>query len=1139
MPSLQVLYSDGRRITRTLERASPLTLGSQSFNDVCIDDLGVPPLACRIGWTKTGYEITAATPKGVEVNGTIVAHALLRHDDLIRVGSADAIFLDETAPPPVKKPAEERKPVAAEERKPAPPPPPKPEEPSLFEGPVYVEPSEEFDADETEYTELPKRNREKDAVSAAVAMAPRDVLGAPRRPGEEQVFKSPLILTLTTITVVLLMIAATLYFLMGRESQHRLFTTGEKELASGRYTQSIEAFEQFIREYPDSQQRHAADVGVGKALVQRELSAAPPRWENAWKNLQELVSTQRKTSDYGDVLQPIVRDLAEQIAVGSATGAETAADEKLLTISGEALQLMERSTPPNAPESAALKQVHETSARARGAIVKRQALEAALASMAKSLEAGDAITTLATRQVLLGKYPQFLKDKRLDPLVRQSLDVARKGVAAKELDRDPVPVGKESPLASVLPVVHARSRTDDSSLGQVVYVLAADVCYAVDTITGEVVWRRPIGLGTPFFPLALREPKPSVLMYVRPQQSLILCDARDGAVLWQQRLEHEPLGGPILHGGQAYMATRGGRLLRFDLQSGRVSTEIAFPQDLAAGPVLSPNGETLLVSGMRGLVYSLSTHPLACQAVTFTDHAEGSVRVPLLAMGRLFLLCDHDQAESTQLRVFREVDPEKPLVEESTVRIRGGVYDAPVLRGAQLVVPSQGERLAAFTVDDEPNRTALAPAGEYRVQDGYGGPLHVTLGPDQQFWMSSTAFRRFQFGTDSIKMETRFAAVGITSQPLQAVAETFFVGRRNALADAVTFSNIDREKLSGTWRTVLGGKPLATTVGDNGTLMEVTDAGSVFRLSANRLKQPGVEARAFEELELPPNLDAPLLATRLHDGRMVVVANGPSPQWWIIEGNGTVGKPQKLPDALSLPPVLLDIGWVFPRTGRLTIQPTKTGVKLDDWRAPAQAESPSPWTALLRLSGTELLVGDATGRWRRLQVRMGDIPHLAEAQAIEMPPLRSTPRLAGEWLITLDEESRLHRFDAQTLDDTAQRSLPSGAYGCDTVLDEFALAWSPGTLHGIPFKDFAAGGWTLPLPDLRIVGRPLIRGDRVRIAASQGVVVTVDWRTGKELQRETLPQMLSGELVTIDGEDYALAIDGAVYRLGSVMETTP
>lgn len=1133
MPSLQVLFADGRRITKTLERTSPLTVGAQSFNDVCIAEPGVPPLVCRIGWNKTGFEITAATPNGIEVNGTVVAHAQLRNDDLIRIGSADAIFLDD-APTVVTPPAKK----SVEERKLTPEP-----EPSLFEGPVHVESSsEEFASanDSDELPALPRKQYEERAAESPpppVAMAPRDVTGAVHRPGEEQVFKSPLILTLTTVTVVLILVAASLYFLMGRESQSQLFATGEKELASGRYTQSIEAFEQFRRLYPRSQQRHAADIGIGKALVQRELSAAPPRWENAWKQLQELVSAQRKSSDYGD-LQPIVRDLAEQIALGSARTAETAAEEKLLTLSAEATQLMERSTPPNSPESPALKQIREASDRARGAIVRRRALDAAIDKMTKALEAGDAIAALATRQALLLQFPQFTSEKRFQPLVKQAQEVALKAVVSHDVDRDAETRPASATSPSVLPVVHARSRTDDSSLGQVVYVVAADSCYAVDTITGDVVWRRAIGRNPPFFPVALREPKPSVLLYDRPRQQLLLCDAKQGDVIWRQTFQHEPVGGPVLYGSQLYLATRGRTLLRLDALSGRISTQIDFPQDLAAAPALSPDGETLLISGQRGLVYSLSTHPLACQAVTFTDHAEGSVRVPLLAMGRLFLFAEHDQADSSRLRVYRQTDLSKPLVEEGSARIRGGVYDPPVLRGAQLVVPTQGERLAAFAVDDEPNRTALSPIGEYRVQDAYGGPLQVALGPDQQFWMSSTAFRRFELGTDSIKMDSRVAAVGITAQPLQAVAETFFVGRRQPASTAVTLSNIDREKLTGSWRTVVGGRPLATTVAENGNLIIASDAGAVFRLSAGRLQQPGIESRAFEELELPPNLDQPLIAARQHDGRIAIIANGAAPQWWIVEKTGALGKPQKLPENLLLPPVLLDVGWVLPRPTRLSVIPT-SATKLDDWRAPADGDQTAKWTALLRLSGTELLLGESNGRWRRLQVRMGDIPHLAEAQAVDLPPLKVPPRVAGDTMIALDEEGRLHRLDAQTLDDTAQRTVGDQVTGFELAGASHVLVWSPGALHGIPLAELQAEGWTLPLGGLHIVGTPLFEGDLASFATSSGVIVTVDWKAGREVRRETLPQSLSGHVLTLGQSHYAIAADGAVYRLQDGKEATP
>ena len=116
MPQLHVLYADGREMTRTLERSVPVTIGAQSFCEISVPEPDVPALACRIGWNKTAFEVTAATARGVEVNGTTVAHALLKPGDVIRVGSVDLTY---------EKAA--RVPVA-------------PPEPSLFEGAGRVGP---------------------------------------------------------------------------------------------------------------------------------------------------------------------------------------------------------------------------------------------------------------------------------------------------------------------------------------------------------------------------------------------------------------------------------------------------------------------------------------------------------------------------------------------------------------------------------------------------------------------------------------------------------------------------------------------------------------------------------------------------------------------------------------------------------------------------------------------------------------------------------------------------------------------------------------------------------------------------------------------------------------------------------------
>ena len=69
MPALELHHGDGTVDTRELSRTQPLTVGKQPFNDICVTGDGVGAMHCRVLWNKTTFEVTAATPGGVEVNG--------------------------------------------------------------------------------------------------------------------------------------------------------------------------------------------------------------------------------------------------------------------------------------------------------------------------------------------------------------------------------------------------------------------------------------------------------------------------------------------------------------------------------------------------------------------------------------------------------------------------------------------------------------------------------------------------------------------------------------------------------------------------------------------------------------------------------------------------------------------------------------------------------------------------------------------------------------------------------------------------------------------------------------------------------------------------------------------------------------
>ena len=300
------------------------------------------------------------------------------------------------------------------------------------------------------------------------------------------------------------------------------------------------------------------------------------------------------------------------------------------------------------------------------------------------------------------------------------------------------------------------------------------------------MWRRITGFDAPFFPVTVTSSQPGVLLYDAYHQSLLCCQPATGKLIWSQKLDGRARSAPLVHEGQIYLPTDDRSLCRIDLETGLLTERVTFSQNVHGPPTLSAGGNHLLIPGDMAMIYALSMRPLASAATTFTDHAAGSLSAPPLALGKLLLLCENDKADSANLRLWDAGKPQTPLTEltAKALRVRGQVRESPVLRGNQLVVPSSGEQLAAFSVTDEAGREGLAPVAQYRVREdeeiekrraadsapkggkddpdntprpagliGSRVPLYVALGSDRQFWAASSAFRRFEIGADAIHMD--------------------------------------------------------------------------------------------------------------------------------------------------------------------------------------------------------------------------------------------------------------------------------------------------------------------------------------------------------------------------------------------------
>lgn len=1146
MAYLNIQRMDGRAEQRELSRSQPISIGRQTFNDICIPDPEVHPLHCRIGWNKKNYEITAATSAGVEVNSTTVAHAELTTGDVIRIGSYDITFEDISLVPDSEPEAEvARRPTKTSDRK-------EPvgvsvEEMSTYEGNVLRSSEDVLAAliqearDEGHFEDESIENMSI-TTSRSRSQAQKKPK-RPLRPGEQDVFKSPLVLGLAGGTLGLLLITGIFWFLIGREQSNRMYDRAVDEMNGGQYTQSITSFERFIAQYPKHALRRQAELGLAKVAVLREISGATPAWKRGLERLNDLIKAHRNDSDFAD-LHSLLFQYADQISLGAARSAESARDAELLDVSKDAQNLLERYADPSAPPVGTLARINEQRIKAERAIDKQKTFDTAMSVVDNAIANKKPMEALSERLRLVRQFPEFINSPRVKTSLQKALELEKSVVVVDDTEVPAETTDDPAPSSEpILGVLQSRSRTDELPQGQLAFVLAKDSCYAVDSVTGDLVWRRVIGFDSPFFPVKTTGAQPSLLLFDARKQALIACQLDTGKLIWRQPLGGRVIGAPLVHEGQIYLPVDGRSLVRIDVDSGRISAKVQLSQNLATSPTLARDGSYLLVPGEMAMVYSLTLHStpnqpaLSVAATTFTDHAAGAIVAPPLSMGKLFLLCENDLADSANLRLWDAAKPNESLIELASTRTAGQVRDTPVLRGNQLVVPSVGEQFAAFAVSDDPGQTGIAPIGQYRadqakLSEQLNAPLFIALGSDGQFWSAGTAFRRFEVVSDSIRMDSNSTAPGVASQPLQSFGDFFFVGRKSRYSDAVTFSAIERDRLVNPWRIVVGDAPRDMIATRDDGVFWVGESGTAYNVGKNRMSQGGVDLKAGADIELPANVSRPIRSAALHDQRVVVAAAGDTKMIFLFNNAGQLVSKHPIPEMIEADPVLLDEGLVLPLPGRLKMLPLGQSKKVpQDWIAAVGDGQELHWNHLIRIDGRELIACDQSGRLTRVQFRQGDIPHLAEVAKLQLDqPFELRPVLRGDSLYVCDLNGDCVQFNIRSFDAEGRKKLPTPVKGMWST-DSGILVQAGETLQLLSEGKSLPEKWSIDLGKLDLVGPCITRNGLYCLASREGAYLEFNADTGAEVRRLTLPQSLSLGLRLLKSGLVAVAVDGTLYRI--------
>lgn len=1010
-------------------------------------------------------------------------------------------------------------------------------------------------------------DKEKSKKNGLASRVRKKIEAKQKRPGEQDILQSPIVITLFGGSMVLVLVAATLWFITNRNKAQRRFDAAENYMGTGQYSQAIQAFDTFILEYPAHDLTAKARMKKGEVQILQQLDRGD--WVKALAELKEFNRNFRDMEEYAE-LRPTLRDYAERIAFGALKTVVRDKDGSLLPVAEDGMKLVRQFSPADSPPEEMDKAFSLAFDEAKETVDKDKDVKKALAAAEEKLAETPPATieALHIRLQVMEQYPDLathrVYGKLMSGLLAKTLETEKTQIVAAPGELE---ASREDPLAGVpKPIImaeHTRTRAGEDSEGSTVLAITKGSCYGIDMVTGLPLWRRSIGLDTPFFPLDVNTSVPGILAFNTNSQELQAIGKRDGKLLWSLPLGEPAAGSPLIYESNIYVLTASGGLCQVDVETGRLAIKTTFPQRLLSPPIPTRDGQHLVLAGDAELIYTVSMQDLTGVAVTHLGHKAGSVEAPLASsvdapmvqMGSLILLAENDRENSCLLRVLDMSDAANAVTQVATERIPGQVHDAAILRGNVLYVPSSEQRITVFTVSDDPDQQALTKQADQQIQSPHDGPMYLYAGSGGQVWLASNALRRLEMKAGTLTVSGNASAIGTSCQPIQRLGETLFIGRHRPYSSSTLFTQYNLDTETSNWGVTLGARILAWSATD-GNVVCVTEDGQVFRNPAGNLTtdegaQQKFNTSASARFNLPKDLVDPLGAIALPDGRLVAYAGGEEPRMWFVSAAGQLGRGTNIPQPIESKPVGFSDGVVFPQpNGRLKyISFRSSGSRIDDYApkvggdvAVGGAQPATRWMFLESIDAENLLAVDSAGKLVRIQYRKSPSRHLfgARNQQFQTPINVPFAVAGGQAYIAVGGE--LQAMDALTFAVSGKVPLdgpavkPVWASG-----DKVFVETQGGDLHCFATKPGLKKLWTLPAPDANnlgagLAGAPLAQGDRFILSRENGTVQSVAEADGKVAVEVALNQALTSGPKALGETLVVPTLDGAFFRIDALLK---
>ncbi len=557
-------------------------------------------------------------------------------------------------------------------------------------------------------------------------------------PGRERIVSSPLIISLVVALLVLVAMGFWLKAIIAATVATRTFNSAMENFEDGDYRNAIRRFDAFLKANPTDDRASKARVMRAFADLRQYISPDGSTWSSALEAARSMVEQVGELPEFRDE-QVNLAEVLIRIGEGLADRARQSADPKSLAEAESVVPLHAQVAKDSAPAFLNRSRLPSKLSEARAAVRKAEIRASALAAMDKAIDEGSASRVYQARDDLVNQYADLARDNELIKRMTSANELVRKAVTIDLTHRPAATSPWPDPLGPPVSVVF-RSRQDQPTHAPdpdaIVYALADGLAYALDGTSGAPLWHVFLGLASPFVPVPIPGEALAVACDARTNE-LVQLDAATGALKWRLPLGELIADPPLVLGNQLVQVLPSGKLLLVSLRSGELEANVNLGRPLSRTPVSDETGQHLYVLGRQDCVFVLTRDPLACVAVEYLGHPDGSISCAPARLARFLIIPENDSLADSRWHILVLEQDGARLRPVQEVPVSGWTWQTPASVGSIVWATGDKGGYQAFSVGDYGSKEPFHSIARLTADATSTGPAFALARSERELWVAS------------------------------------------------------------------------------------------------------------------------------------------------------------------------------------------------------------------------------------------------------------------------------------------------------------------------------------------------------------------------------------------------------------------